>query len=74
MPNLSMLDMGDKFRSLEVLLAAALEMNWSKDDESDIAVELIDIALQRCRELRQQVDLVLLSISRSRNANQPIAE
>ena len=49
--------MGDKFRSLEVLLAAALEMNWSKDDESDIAVELIDIALQRCRELRQQVDL-----------------
>ena len=57
MPNLSMLDMGDKLRSLEVLLAAALEMNWSKDDESDIAVELIDIALQRCRELRQQVDL-----------------
>ncbi|MEG0869847.1 MAG: hypothetical protein RSG77_22820 [Hafnia sp.] len=57
MPNLSMLDMGDKFRSLEVLLAAALEMNWSKDDESDIAVELIDIALQRCRDLRQQVDL-----------------
>lgn len=56
MPNLSMLDMGDKFRSLEVLLAAALEMNWSKDDESDIAVELIDIALHRCRELRQQVD------------------
>ncbi|EMO1345442.1 TPA: hypothetical protein ACNROV_002817 [Citrobacter freundii] len=57
MPNLSMLDMGDKFRSLEILLAAALEMNWSKDDESDIAVELIDIALQRCRALRQQVDL-----------------
>ena len=57
MPNLSMLDMGDKFRSLEVLLAAALEMNWSKDDESDIAVELIDIALQCCRALRQQVDL-----------------
>ncbi|WMY40759.1 hypothetical protein RHA96_03515 [Citrobacter freundii] len=57
MPNLSMLDMGDKFRSLEVLLAAALEMNWSKDDESDIAVELIDIVLQRCRDLRQQVDL-----------------
>ena len=56
MPNLSMLDMGDKFRSLEVLLAAALEMNWSKDDESDIAVELIDIAPQRCRALRQQVD------------------
>ncbi|WP_410752772.1 hypothetical protein [Citrobacter youngae] len=57
MPNLSMLDMGDKFRSLEVLLAAALEMNWSKDDEIGIAVELIDIALQRCRELSQQVDL-----------------
>lgn len=57
MPNLSMLDMGDKFRPLEVLLAAALEMNWNKDDESNIAVELIDMALQRCRDLRQQVDL-----------------
>ncbi|MDT7299085.1 hypothetical protein RQM31_03485 [Citrobacter freundii] len=56
MPNLSMLDMGDKFRSLEVLLAAALEMNWSKDDESDIAVELIDKALLRCRSLRHELD------------------
>ncbi|HAH9734558.1 TPA: hypothetical protein JD824_RS16715 [Citrobacter freundii] len=57
MRNLSMLDMGDKFRSLEVLLAAAMEMDWRKADESDIAAELIDIAIQRCRALRQQVDL-----------------
>lgn len=57
MTDMNPLNTLDNLRSLEVLLAAALEMNWSKDDESDIAVELIDIALQRCRELRQQVDL-----------------
>lgn len=56
MHNLTMLDIGDKFRSLEVLLAAAMEMDCSKEDESKIAFELIDKALMRCRNLRQQLD------------------
>ncbi|PXW53751.1 hypothetical protein [Phytobacter sp. SCO41] len=56
MAKLTMLDMGDKFRSLEVLLAAAMEMDCSKEDENEIAFELIDKALMRCRNLRQQLD------------------
>lgn len=56
MPNLTMLDMGDNFRSLEVLLAAAMEMDCSKEDENEIAFELIDKALMRCRKLREQLD------------------
>ncbi|HIG8798083.1 TPA: hypothetical protein ACYEOW_003652 [Raoultella terrigena] len=56
MPKLTMLDMGDKFRSLEVLLAAAMEMDCRKDDENEMAFELIDKALMRCRDLRQQLD------------------
>lgn len=56
MAKLTMLDMGDKFRSLEALLAAALEMDWSKDEESGIAVELIDMALIRCRTHLRDLD------------------
>ncbi|MCL9671409.1 hypothetical protein [Citrobacter sp. MNAZ 1397] len=56
MSKLTMLDMSDKFRSLEVLLAAAMEMDCTKEDENDIAFELIDKALMRCRSLRQQLD------------------
>lgn len=56
MSNLTMLDMGDKFRSLEVLLAAAMEMDCRNDDEQEIAFELIDKALLRCRSLRHELD------------------
>ncbi|ULK55272.1 hypothetical protein HUZ88_20595 [Citrobacter portucalensis] len=56
MPNLTMLDMGDKFRSLEVLLAAAMEMDCRNDDEYEIAFELVDKALMRCRSLRRELD------------------
>lgn len=56
MNKLTMLDMGDQFRSLEVLLAAAMEMDCSKEDENEIAFELVDKALMRCRSLRQQLD------------------
>lgn len=57
MTDMNPLNMVDNLRSLEVLLCAAMEMDWRKADESEIAGELIDIALQRCRALRQQVDL-----------------
>lgn len=56
MPNLTMLDMGDKFRSLEVLLAAAMEMDCRNDDEHEMAFELIDKALMRCRSLLRELD------------------
>lgn len=45
------LAISDELRSLEVLMGAALEMNHSKFDEAEIAVELIDKALVRCRML-----------------------
>lgn len=56
MHKLTMQDMGDKFRSLEVLLAAAMEMNRRNDDEYEIACELIDKALMRCRSLRRELE------------------
>lgn len=56
MSNLTMLDMGDKFRSLEVLLAAAMEMDCRNDDEHEIAFELVDKALIRYRSLRRELD------------------
>lgn len=57
MTDMNPLNTLDNIRSLEVLLCAAMEMDWRKADESDIAAELINIAIQRCRALRQQVDL-----------------
>lgn len=50
------LNMADNLHSLEVLLCAAMEMDWRKADESEIAGELIEIAIQRCRSLLKQLD------------------
>lgn len=56
MHKLTMLDMGDKFRSIAALLAAAMEMDCRKDDEQQIAFELVDKALMRCRNLCNELD------------------
>ncbi|SYU14528.1 Uncharacterised protein [Klebsiella pneumoniae] len=56
MTNMNPLNMVDNLRSLEVLLCAAMEMDWRKADESEIAGELIEIAIQRCRRLLKKPD------------------
>lgn len=56
MHKLNMLDVGDQFRSIAVLLAAAMEMDCRKEDEHEIAFELVDKALMRCRNLSTELD------------------
>ncbi|CAA0300026.1 hypothetical protein NGC52_22560 [Klebsiella michiganensis] len=56
MSDMNPLNMADNLHSLEVLLCAAMEMDWRKADESEIAGELIEIAIQRCRRLLQKPD------------------
>lgn len=56
MLKLTMLDVGDQFRSIAVLLAAAMEMDCRKEDEHEIAFELVDKALMRCRNLSTELD------------------
>ena len=56
MTDMNSLNMADNLHSLEVLLCAAMEMDWRKSDESEIAGELIEIAIQRCRSLLKQPD------------------
>lgn len=58
MTDINPLNMADNLHSLEVLLCAAMEMDWRKADESEIAGELIEIAIQRCRRLLQNPDSV----------------
>lgn len=56
MTDMNPLNTLDNLRSLEVLLCAAMEMDWRKADESEIAGELIDLAIHRCRHFQQQVN------------------
>lgn len=56
MHKLTMLDAGDQFRSIAVLLAAAMEMDCRKEDEHEIAFELVDKALMRCRNLSTELE------------------
>ncbi|EPI5015714.1 hypothetical protein ACS6VN_003341 [Klebsiella oxytoca] len=56
MPDMNPLNMVDNLHSLETLLCAAMEMDWRKANESEIAGELIEIAIQRCRFLLKQPD------------------
>lgn len=56
MTDMNPLNTLDNIRSLEVLLCAAMEMDWRKADESEIADELIGLAIQRCRHFQQQAN------------------
>lgn len=56
MTDMNPLNMVDNLRSLEVLLCAAMEMDWRKADESEIAGELIYMAIQRCLHFQQQAN------------------
>lgn len=51
-----MLEMGDKFRSIAVLLAAAMEMDCREDDEHEMAFQLVDKALKNCRILYREIE------------------
>lgn len=57
MNNYTLLDVPDQLRSLATLLAASLEMDENSAGESQIATELIDIALVRVRKLMQDLEV-----------------
>ncbi|WP_241569409.1 hypothetical protein [Rosenbergiella collisarenosi] len=50
------IDVGDTMRSLEVLLAAAMEMDPRVESQSEMVFELVDIALVRCKKARQFIE------------------
>lgn len=52
----TMVDMPDQFRSLSVLLAAAMEMDETDDYERELAFTLVDRALIRSRKLAQELE------------------
>jgi len=56
MDKLTALDISDEFRSLSVLLCAVKEMDYRKEDESTVALEIIDAVLLRCRSLHQKLE------------------
>lgn len=52
----TMVDMPDQFRSLSVLLAAAMEMDETDEYERELAFTLVDRALIRSRKLAQELE------------------
>lgn len=52
----TMVDMPDQFRSLSILLAAAMEMDETDDYERELAFTLVDRALIRSRKLAQELE------------------
>lgn len=52
----TMVDMPDQFRSLSVLLAAAMEMDETDDYERELAFTLVDRALIRSRKLAEELE------------------
>lgn len=52
----TMVDMPDQFRSLSILLAAAMEMDETDDYERELAFNLVDRALIRSRKLAQELE------------------
>lgn len=52
----TMVDIPDQFRSLSILLAAAMEMDETDDYERELAFTLVDRALIRSRKLAQELE------------------
>ncbi|MBL0880393.1 hypothetical protein [Serratia ureilytica] len=52
----TMVDMPDQFRSISVLLAAAMEMDETDEYERELAFTLVDRALIRSRKLAEELE------------------
>lgn len=52
----TMVDMPDQFRSLSILLAAAMEMDDTDAGERELAFILVDMALVRTRKLAEELE------------------
>nr|WP_314590726.1 hypothetical protein [uncultured Serratia sp.] len=52
----TMVDMPDQFRSLSILLAAAMEMDDTDEYERELAFTLVDRALIRSRKLAEALE------------------